>query len=1150
MKRRPPISLDSRDAPQLAADLLARAPGCLPAWRPAEGPDRTLPWIVARYVQAVINRLNQAPEKHKLAFLELCGIQLIPAQASRAPVVFELAENVADARVPASTRLMAQPPPERTDQIFFETERATGLAAAKLTEVVSLWPGRDQYIDHSAAFLAGQIFTPFNKRQLQDTPHVLYLADDTLLSLAGNSNVGVTFELTTAGSEPLTIVWEYWDGKVWREFLSMRPSCDPDESRALEGTLGLTQSGKTLLKADCAETAKRTVNGVEAFWIRGRLDEPLPADPRQVLPEVDSIALETTITRPLVFTVSNVIRKPKGVDDVALKVLVTDEGGKPLPATVTLDPEQASAQNGEEKGPGEYGFDDVVLSGETKMIRVVLSADAVPAIAEDTTLVLDDPSTAYQINFILAGIGADQAFSDQTQVDLTSTFFPFGPQPLPGNAFYFTSQELFSKPGANVRLLVVRAETPQDEERSTLQEQIPLVENPNAIVQQQQSGTPLTHVVAWEYWNGRRWATLFHSTSTTPPTKDLNRTETIDFQVPLDMAATKVNNVDGLWMRARLVSGGFGLAKTIPIGTTNTEPRNQDQLTVVIMQPPALEDFRIGYAWTFGPRPPEHVLTFNDFQYQDRTEATKWPGQPFQPFEPVGDVTPTLYLGFNKRLPVDRLGIFVDVEEQRGETQGPQLVWQYFDGVSWQDLAVEDETQRFRVPGIVTFIGPNDSRPLARFRAPLHWLRARLKEDGPPGVPTIRGIFPNATWAVQRQTITDDPLGLSTGEPNQVFVSRQIPILDGERIEVRELSGPRANVEWRLIAMEIFKGDAAVLQDLETMLAKEGLQVDVERGDLRLRRDRHKRVTEVWVRWRAQRHLFRSGPNDRHYVVERAQGRYYVGDGTRGKVPPPGAAIAARLYKTGGGSIGNVKKGAINQVAGALGGLERVFNPSPAEGGADAEPIELVSSRGPRTLRHRGRALTIQDYETLAREASPAVAVARAISGRDATGRAAPGWLTIFIIPSSDERRPWPSFGLREHVRRFVEMRAPADLAAARRINVTGSEYEAIDVDATIVPVDAAEAGAVELRARAALETFLHPLLGGPERRGWSLGRDVFMSDVASVLEGVEGVDYVKELALLRDRELQGNRVKVAEDRTVVAGDIRLKLLLGEGIGT
>ncbi len=155
--------------------------------------------------------------------------------------------------------------------------------------------------------------------------------------------------------------------------------------------------------------------------------------------------------------------------------------------------------------------------------------------------------------------------------------------------------------------------------------------------------------------------------------------------------------------------------------------------------------------------------------------------------------------------------------------------------------------------------------------------------------------------------------------------------------------------------------------------------------------------------------------------------------------------------------------------------------------------------------------------------------------------------MTVVIIPASDEPRPWPSFGLREHVRRFIEGRAPADLVAAQRIHVTGPEYQSIEVDATIVPVDPTEAGAVEARAREALETFLHPLRGGPERRGWALGRDVFISDVASVLEGVEGVDYVKELALLRDRQLQGNRLRVADDRTAVAGDIRLKLLLGEG---
>ena len=1140
MKRELPVPLDSRDAPQLAAALLARAPGFLAAWRPGTGPDRTLPWIVARYVQAIIQRLNQAPEKHKLAFLELCGIRLIPAQSSRAPMVFQLADNAADARVPASTRLMAQPPPERNEQIFFETERATGLASAKIKEIVSLWPGRDQYIDHSADCLAGCAFTPFKKRQLRDTPHVLYLAHDTLLALAGNSNVGVAFELTTAGSEPLTIVWEYWDGQVWREFLSMRRSCDPDEARIREGTLGLTRSGTVRLKADCAETAKRSVNNITAFWIRGRLDEPLPLDPRQILPDADSITLETEIQRPLAFSVAGPQRHPRATTDCVLTVRVTDDGGKPLPARVTLIDGSASV-NATNEQPGSYCFKSVTPSEQTRRVDVVLDAPGTPEITESLELVINDGSTAYQVDFLLSGLQPDVAFADQTVLDVSGTFFPFGPQPLPGNAFYFTSEEVFSKPGANVTLLIVRAATPQDEEIAAAAT-TELSEADRPLIQAQKKD--LTHVVAWEYWNGRRWVTLFTSTNDISPARDLNRTERIQFVVPLDMAKSTVNHTEGFWMRARLVSGGFGHTTSI-----ETNPRTGDTLTVVIIQPPALEDFRLGYSWVFGPFHPQHVLTFNDFQYEDRTEETRWAGQTFQPFKPVRDVTPALYVGFDKKLPVDRLGLFIDVEEQRGDTQGPQLVWQYFDGVGWQDLAVEDETRRFRVPGIVSFIGPQDSQPLARFGAPLHWLRARLREDGPPGEPQINALFANATWAVQRQTIADEPLGASTGEPNQVFVSRQVPILEGERIEVRELAGPRANVEWRIVAMELFTGDAAALQQLETMLAREGLQVDIEKGDLRLRRDRFKRVTEVWVRWIGRPHLFRSGPNDREYVVERTEGRYGFGDGIHGRIPPLGAAIAVRLYKTGGGSVGNVKRDAINQVAGALGGLERVFNARPAEGGADAEPIERVSSRGPRTLRHRGRALTLQDYETLAREASPAVAVAHAISGRDGSGRTAPGWVTIFIIPASDERRPWPSFGLREHIRRFIEQRAPADLAAARRINVTGPDYVAVEVDASIVPRDASEAGAVELRVRAALEAFLHPLTGGPDQRGWRLGRDVFISDVASVIEAVEGVDYVQELALLRNRELQGDRIAIAGDRTIVAGDIRLKLLLGEDAG-
>ena len=261
-----------------------------------------------------------------------------------------------------------------------------------------------------------------------------------------------------------------------------------------------------------------------------------------------------------------------------------------------------------------------------------------------------------------------------------------------------------------------------------------------------------------------------------------------------------------------------------------------------------------------------------------------------------------------------------------------------------------------------------------------------------------------------------------------------------------------------------------------------------------------------------------------------------------GKVPPPGAQILARKHRAGGGQAGNVEEAAIKQMLGAIAGVQTVSNPRAAEGGADAETIERFSDRGPRTIRHRGRAILPSDYETLAREASAAVAFARAISTRNDSGRPLAGWVTLIIIPHNQDPRPYPSFGLREQVRRYIEERAPADVVGAGQVYVTGPEYLTIDVKASLAPRDPAEAGAVEERARLALEDFLHPLKGGPDRRGWELGRDVYISDIAAVLERVEGVDYVKELDLLVGSQPQGERVAVADYRIVAAGNIRLKL--------
>ena len=104
--------LDPRVARQIRDELLARRPAYFPEWLPSEnGPDAALVGIVSRYLETLAQRLNLAPEKNRLAFLDRLGIEPIPAQAARAVLVFRLAEQAADATLPAGSRAAAPAPP-------------------------------------------------------------------------------------------------------------------------------------------------------------------------------------------------------------------------------------------------------------------------------------------------------------------------------------------------------------------------------------------------------------------------------------------------------------------------------------------------------------------------------------------------------------------------------------------------------------------------------------------------------------------------------------------------------------------------------------------------------------------------------------------------------------------------------------------------------------------------------------------------------------------------------------------------------------------------------------------------------------------------------------------------------------------------------
>jgi hypothetical protein len=1045
-------ALDPRDAYALAREALVRRSGYLPGWlgtiedddpdRLPRVPDAAYLWILARYVETLLRRLDQAPEKNRLAFLETLGIELIPAQPARAPVVFRTSPDAPDHHLPAGTRLMAPPPPESSEQVSFEVERGAGLAAAQLRQVFSLWPGRDQYIDHTPVLAEGPALYPFRLSDLRDTAHHLYVAHERLLELNGHAAVDVELELVAPASERLDLVWEYWDGKVWRGFSGAHPLCG--ERERVDGTDGLLRSGVVRVRSECAESQPTVVAGIESSWIRGRVSERiLPGSPIR-LPEVAGVRLRTRVERPLACAA-----EPLG----------------PSP---------------DEVGPGLH---------------------------------------------------PDTAIADGAPVDLSAPFYPMGEQPGPGSTFYFALDEAFGRPGAEVTICLTRAETPQD--------------HLEVATEAGSAGTVLSHLVAWEYWDGSEWRPLIDPYENTPVAetdpRDFTEDGVVRFTIPDAIRRTEVDGEEAFWLRVRLLSGGFGFTQRVTWLDTSDEANPvRHEFTYVVTRPPALRDLRVGYVWQDGPHEAEHVVTYNDFQYEDRTDEARWEGATFRPFRPVRDITPGFYLGFDRRLPVSRLGILFDIVEPSDAPSRPELVWEYWNGSRWSRLAVEDGTRDLGVTGILSFIGPGDSVALARFGEPLHWVRGRLKEDGPPGTPEITGVHPNAVWAVQRETITDEPLGTSDGLPNQVATFPRAPVLAGERIEVLELEGARANVEWRVLAAELFEGDLRRVRELEEGIQEEGPAIELADADLRLVRDRERKVVEAWVRWEGRRHLHASGPNDRHYTIERGRGRVRFGDGIRGRIPPEDAQILGRLYRSGGGRRGNVPARAITQAAAGLGGVEELFNPLPGSGGAESETLRRVASRGARTIRHRGRAVRGLDYETMAKEASAAVAVARAIPLRDPAGRHTPGWVTLLVIPESSDTRPWPSFQLREQVRRYISERAGPHAGSTLRLHVAGPTYYPVDVRAEIVPRDADLASAVEEATRTAVERFLHPLRGGPAGEGWTMGRDVFLSDLAAELERVQGVDHLRELSLLAEEIPQGERLRVPEGQVVAAGNIAI----------
>ena len=234
-----------------------------------------------------------------------------------------------------------------------------------------------------------------------------------------------------------------------------------------------------------------------------------------------------------------------------------------------------------------------------------------------------------------------------------------------------------------------------------------------------------------------------------------------------------------------------------------------------------------------------------------------------------------------------------------------------------------------------------------------------------------------------------------------------------------------------------------------------------------------------------------------------------------GLTPPQGALIRFPTYRVGGGLVGNVGQGTINVLKSSIPFVDSVTNRRPAFGGTEAESLERAMMRAPQVVQARTRAVTVEDYEYLSRQASPDVARARCTAGERVGGQ--PGSVSLLLVPAvGDVDGPiYPaqltlSPRLREEVQGYLDERR----LLTTTLNITEPHYQWVSVEAQIRARSRADVNRVRREAERRLYGFINPIKGGPEGDGWLLGGELFVSELYSLLQSIPGVQYVQSLRI------------------------------------
>ena len=271
-----------------------------------------------------------------------------------------------------------------------------------------------------------------------------------------------------------------------------------------------------------------------------------------------------------------------------------------------------------------------------------------------------------------------------------------------------------------------------------------------------------------------------------------------------------------------------------------------------------------------------------------------------------------------------------------------------------------------------------------------------------------------------------------------------------------------------------------------------------------------------YVIWKETKDLEAEEPDSRVYQVDRETGTVSFGNGNHGRIPPLGKEDSIKIsYKCGGGSRANAGPGQVNKLNQTIGFVTGVQNPESLWGGLDAETPGDAMRRYGAKLRHWNRAITVRDYEELAREASRVLNKVRCFGGRNMDGEKESGAVTLVVLPQGDYMDKSLTSSVQETIYQYLQSRMDSAIVKRKQFYVTGPKLVEVKVMVEVVVESFQEVFQVRRKIQERIQTFLDPMKGHFDGKGWNIGQFPGVMQIQNAMKEIPEILQIRKVYLV-----------------------------------